>query len=738
MKCPKCMRELPGDLNHCPECDRGTGISADPVDGGTARTGLADAPLRKSPEEHQGTGITPESPPKETRKSGEPLVLPLWNPSRQKVRDWALHQNLNHYEVLDLDENAPEDEIRRRLDILEERLREWANTIRDPGLQDIGNQGLNQLGRARRALLERRKEYNEELRRQRHQRAIERLRQRAREVTERDRALQQDEYRTLRREALESGVTEEEFEQIIYELESQGVLVGVYIGGKRCHSLDELKEVCQGRGECLVDVVWNEGERCQEWLRRCLEREDLADEVGRLREQYAGRRELGAQVFLWKIGERRLFLGEHAVTSVQEWVQAVTRPDAREASLKALKDGWLEEWFTVVANRDDLAELARRQRQREDGRAELDGLIAEARGGVRPFRFENGEASSIQDLITLCDTYPDEASRYLFKGYFEKWLWERAETHLASHAQTIAQSYRKQERQGLELFVRKLCEVERLPSYPELRWNPSELDLGSIPVGATVSASLCLGVVGRGYIWGRVTIEPNHPGISVDPPRFEGRDIEVAFRLDALDERPGQYEVRLVADVEGVPRPCGAILKYEIIPLRCRVTPPHISESLLHGKRKSIPLTITCEAPGEREGRIKGTACLEPPQAGLAIEPSSFEGSRFQLELAMDAAELETGLRYEGLIRLETNIGGLRIPVRLRISVPWKIVAAYTIGFSLLVGFGMMVIRTSLGNQWLMSFPEMESKYGSLGALIVSSVMFWYRIKKKRWPWRSR
>ena len=71
---------------------------------------------------------------------------------------------------------------------------------------------------------------------------------------------------------------------------------------------------------------------------------------------------------------------------------------------------------------------------------------------TEPFRFADTPVNSIEDLLKLCQQFPDEAVNYLIREDFEKWLAYVGETKLANYAQQARQSSVSNE-EKLQLFI---------------------------------------------------------------------------------------------------------------------------------------------------------------------------------------------------------------------------------------------------------------------------------------------
>ncbi|MEM4724920.1 MAG: hypothetical protein QXP01_07905, partial [Candidatus Hadarchaeum sp.] len=277
MKCLKCAYELPEHAQRCPSCgETVTELSVtQPIQGGA----LLELKVK----------------------------VPEWTPKKRLVEKWASGE-LDHYEVLELEMDAPDEEVKGRMGVLKERLEGWQGH-QDADLQRLAVEGIRRLYEMKKAL-EDPERYKRELEERKHQKVVEEMRGRVEEYVK-DGVLQWYEWMALREWALSMGVSEEELERILQEQEEKGVLTGITVAGQKLRTLEKLKEVCDGKVSELVEVIWNEvirNGKIERWLEKAIDRKDLADEVKRVRDRYEENRPLGAQVFLWALGERGLVL----------------------------------------------------------------------------------------------------------------------------------------------------------------------------------------------------------------------------------------------------------------------------------------------------------------------------------------------------------------------------------------------------------------------------------------------
>ncbi len=82
---------------------------------------------------------------------------------------------------------------------------------------------------------------------------------------------------------------------------------------------------------------------------------------------------------------------------------------------------------------------------------------------TEPFVFANGQiAHNPQDLIKLCQEFPDDGINYLMREDFEKWLSHIGATKMAKYAAEARQAL-VANHQKLELFLAKSQERPKEP-----------------------------------------------------------------------------------------------------------------------------------------------------------------------------------------------------------------------------------------------------------------------------------
>ncbi|MEH2353498.1 AAA-like domain-containing protein [Nostoc sp.] len=328
--------------------------------------------------------------------------------------------------------------------------------------------------------------------------------------------------------------------------------------------------------------------------------------------------------------------------------------------------------------------------------------------GPTNLKFKLEEASSVVDLIYLCDKYSDIAEDYLFNStYLEDWLFLRSETDLANLSRKIAVSYKQERRRGLEMFVRGLCKhLKRVP-YPKILFEPNKLELGEIPIGYQHKLSLKISNNGRGFAWGDV-IKPNLPGLSV-PEQFDSStDTTFDINFDALEVEPDDYQGNIFIDLKEMEYTCRIPISYKIKKLNIS-KPEKLDLGVLSHGRHSFPRTliITCESSG---GKLKGIASTKMNE--IEIIQHSSQGKLLEFSLSIDTTNLEAG-HYNTEITIKTNTGEFEVPIYFKKSLNWDIITALTARICIPVGLVMFLIRHILENylsvglddNWVLSYP---------------------------------
>jgi len=284
------------------------------------------------------------------------------------------------------------------------------------------------------------------------------------------------------------------------------------------------------------------------------------------------------------------------------------------------------------------------------------------------FKFKNGEATNINELINLCDQYPEEGIYYLFSSFFEQWLVAHlGSPELANISRDIQNSYQERKEQGLEIFVRELCASVNLEPYPTISLEPSNLNLGEIPIGYKADIVILIKNNGRGFIWGHIELSPDIPGLITIPRYFNSLyGNRINFHLDTLDSETGDYNINIILYPENIDHSYILRISYKIITTRLEIEPKEIDFGTItksSERYRKILFEVNC-IPSN--GRIKGR--ITKSLYFITVDPDTFEGTSLKFYLTLDESPLSENVFYNDELVLHTNIGKYRIPINIKTS----------------------------------------------------------------------
>jgi serine/threonine protein kinase len=365
--------------------------------------------------------------------------------------------------------------------------------------------------------------------------------------------------------------------------------------------------------------------------------------------------------------------------------------------------------------------------------------VQAAKMGAAPpvLAFKSGAASSLTELVELCDRYLDEAEDYLFNGYIEKWLAQTGAAALAQTARTMTSSYGSAKRKGLELFVREVCQVARIDPSPALAAQPPQLDLGKLPIGARSSAQIRLKNQGRGYAWGKIDLQPPIPGV-IAPPKFDGSHSQIDLAIDLAAANPGAYQSTLVVQADGVSSTVQVPVHLEVVPLSAQVQPASVNlGSLAYGTKTQAQVRLTNKIAG---GRFVGQASLSPAVSGVECTPK-LDGPSPDIIVNVDTTTLEAGKAYVTTLLLSTNAGTFKVPVQFSTTIAWKTVWSWAIGCAAGAGAVLAglraVVASTIQNQdaWVLDYrtdKDLMVLSALLSAVIVGGIALGVYSRRKR------
>jgi serine/threonine-protein kinase len=353
--------------------------------------------------------------------------------------------------------------------------------------------------------------------------------------------------------------------------------------------------------------------------------------------------------------------------------------------------------------------------------------------------FQKASASTLNELVDLCDRYPDEAQDYLFNGYIEKWLAQTGVAALAQTARNMTRSYSSAKRKGLELFVREVCKAAQIDPWPVLLSSSPKLDLGGVPIGYRSASQIRLKNQGRGYAWGKVSIQPPIAGVSTSA-NFDGSYSQIDISIDLAQASAGSHQAELLVQPEGVPSVLKVPIQLEVLPLRVRVSPESCNlGGLPFGIRTQVEVKLTNSEAG---GRILGQASLSPAVRGTMCT-AKIDGESPSVSVSIDTGAMETGKHCSLTLLMNTNGGTFKVPINFSTSIPWGTVWGWTIGCAAGGGAALAVLREVVASlehsqdSWVLGYgaasPELLVATGTLSAVaaIVMIVGYYARRKKK-------
>lgn len=187
----------------------------------------------------------------------------------------------------------------------------------------------------------------------------------------------------------------------------------------------------------------------------------------------------------------------------------------------ALYDGSLEENLRS-AEQDLFANAARATVDRfpDDRDTGFMAIITLLRGEMR---MQKGKGvSTPKQLARLIDKNWVQASTLLYNGFFAFWLEHTNQKQLAATANEITNDYTDQQDIGLETFVQKLDPKIGNPipyiSHPEIHLNVED-------TGMKKAVQCKIRNVGRGFLYGKVQLANDIPGLHVSDTDIYGETV---------------------------------------------------------------------------------------------------------------------------------------------------------------------------------------------------------------------
>ena len=179
----------------------------------------------------------------------------------------------------------------------------------------------------------------------------------------------------------------------------------------------------------------------------------------------------------------------------------------------------------------------------------------------KKIKFKHGsEAGTLQQLARSIDQNWEEAKTLLYNGFIAFWLQHTNQGNIASTVQRVVNTYGDEQDKGLEELVQRLDPQIGKPA-PEA--SQSEIDFGNINSGSQKTIQFSIKNVGRGFLYGEVSLASNMPGLEISDTEINGKGT-VTGKLDASALiAKKKHQTSLVVDTNG------GTLK---VPVSCYIT----------------------------------------------------------------------------------------------------------------------------------------------------------------------
>lgn len=215
---------------------------------------------------------------------------------------------------------------------------------------------------------------------------------------------------------------------------------------------------------------------------------------------------------------------------------------------------------------------------------------------IPPIRIGPATAQTIDDLITLCDEYPEAASRSFHNGYVDKWVGGNyGDTDLANELAAIREKTgdARNRAVGLERAVRVLSQHAGRPAMPQITLSREAVEFGALSFGQQVKEEISIRNASSRRMWGRARLEGILPGVSVtDPITIEKEKLRIA--LDTTEVEPGVYTGRVVFIEGGASTRHVVALSYEVEPVQFRIDPESLHLGVF-GRKQGRTVTVATD-----------------------------------------------------------------------------------------------------------------------------------------------
>ncbi len=284
-----------------------------------------------------------------------------------------------------------------------------------------------------------------------------------------------------------------------------------------------------------------------------------------------------------------------------------------------------------------------------------------------PFTFSSGQsARTTLELARLIEARPAEAQGYVFSGLIADWLKQNGFAAPAKVAGEVVKKLEDKPRRAVELVRRALYPGGAAAALSPPRAEPSALDFGALDSGETSSRKLRVFHDGPGFAWGEISADGTaaSPGLQFRSA-FEGNDVTLEITLDTGKVPAGEYRGALVIKTDAAQT--RVPVNYVVNALNLTIEPAELDLGVVQiGRRAGQTLLVKNNS---ETGRARGVIHANGHLKGLIV-PERFEGEA-PLEIVVDgrAPGVIAGF-YDGALRLDTNGGTFRVPLRYALTLP--------------------------------------------------------------------
>jgi len=329
---------------------------------------------------------------------------------------------------------------------------------------------------------------------------------------------------------------------------------------------------------------------------------------------------------------------------------------------------------------------------------------------IPPIRIGPATAQTIDDLITLCDEYPEAASRIFHNGYVDKWVGGNyGDTDLANELAAIREKTRDARNRavGLERAVRVLSRHAGRPATPQITLSREAVEFGALSFGRQVKEEISIRNASSRRMWGRARLEGMLPGVSVTDPVTIGKE-KLRIALDTTEVGPGVYTGRVVFIEGGTSTRHVVALSYEVEPVQFRIDPESLHLGVLGRKQER---TVTVAADPALAIRYLSMQWVDAWAPSVQASPDQEEDGRpihetvtkgngtMSLDLTVDIEKVQDRRSYSNTIEFTLPNGqAARVPFSFR--RPWRHTVPVSVATGAVVfGAFFSVSREKMGQE---------------------------------------